>query len=202
MTVDSRDRVTNRRRVLRMGPPLVILRGRCKPPKIDAMKTFLPCALVALLAGSGFSQSPTPSPFPGAASKSASPNPATADGFDKQQLLGTWEGFVSEGDDTRPGQRRMNVSLTITPDKITSGGAGNVGEGSYRISGGNGKLQQIDGTGTGGIYRGKVYKGIFTLEGNLLKWCSSDAGRPRPTVLRTNYAAGQYLIVLTRKPQR
>ncbi|MEP6670793.1 MAG: hypothetical protein ABJF10_16665 [Chthoniobacter sp.] len=163
------------------------------------MKMLLSCALLALLHHSGLAQSPTPSPFPGWANKGATPNPAATGGSDKQQLLGTWEGFVSEGDDTRPGQRRMNVSLTITPDKITSGGAGNIGEGTYRISGSNGKLQQIDGTGTGGIYRGKVYQGIFTLEGNTLKWCSSDASRPRPTILRTNYAAGQYLIVLTRK---
>ncbi|MDR3403149.1 MAG: hypothetical protein P4L99_11695 [Chthoniobacter sp.] len=165
------------------------------------MKTLLPCALVALLTHSALSQSPTPAPFPGWTNKGATPNPTTAGGFDKQLLLGTWEGFVSEGNDTRPGQRRMAVSLTITPDKITSGGSGNVGEGTYRISGGNGKILQIEGAGTGGIYRGKVYQGIFALEGNTLKWCSSDAGRPRPTILRTNYAAGQYLIVLTRKPQ-
>jgi uncharacterized protein (TIGR03067 family) len=157
------------------------------------MKTLLACTLLALLAHSGLSQSGTPTPFPGRANN--------AGGFDKQQLLGTWEGFVSEGDDTRSGQRRMNVSLTITLDKITSGSSGNVGEGTYRISEGNGKILQIEGIGTGGIYRGKVYQGIFTLEGNTLKWCSSDAGRPRPTILRTNYAAGQYLIVLTRKPQ-
>ena len=68
-----------------------------------------------------------------------------------------------------------------------------------QVSAGDGKLRQIDATGTGGHYQGKVYPGIFTLEGNTLKWCSGEAGYPRPKTLFTNFPGGQYLMILTRK---
>jgi uncharacterized protein (TIGR03067 family) len=152
------------------------------------MKTSPSCAIVALLMQSALAQVGIPSP---AVSKSA--------GFEPAQLIGKWEGFVSTGDGSNPSQRSANVSLTITADKITCTSAGSSGEGTYHITSGASKLHHIDGTGTGGIYQGKVYLGIFTLEGNTLKWCSTEGSRNRPTVLRTNYGAGQYLMVLTRK---
>ena len=95
--------------------------------------------------------------------------------------------------------RRMNITLNISGDKITSGGAGNIGEGTYRVSAGSGNLKHIDATGTAGQYAGKQYEGVFTIDGNTLKWCSGNPGKGRPTALRTNTAAGHFLMVLTRK---
>jgi uncharacterized protein (TIGR03067 family) len=170
------------------------------PSLPETMKTLLPCALLALLVHSALAQSKsTPPPFPGWADKVATPSAGVAGATDKKDLLGQWEGFVSMGDGANPGQGRMNIKLNITPDKITSSGAGNIGEGTYRISGGSSKLQHIDATGTAGQYRGKQYEGIFTVEGNTLKWCAGDPGSGRPTALRTNPAAGHFLMVLTRK---
>jgi uncharacterized protein (TIGR03067 family) len=164
------------------------------------MKTLLCCILLAELVYFASGQSQTPSPFPGWAGKGgATPAPNTA-AFDPAQLIGKWEGFVSTGDGSNPSQRSANVSLTITADKIVCSSAGSSGEGTYHITSSASKLHHIDGTGTGGIYQGKVYLGIFTLDGNTLKWCSTEGTRNRPTILRTNYGAGQYLVVLTRKP--
>jgi len=152
-----------------------------------------------LFALAALAQTQTPTPVPSGTDKTATPAIPTAADFDPRELLGVWEGYLVDGDGSKTSQRTGNVSLTITADKITTSIQGNAGEGTYRISAGDGKLRQIDATGTGGHYQGKVYPGIFTLEGNTLKWCSGEAGWPRPTALRTHFAGGQYLMILTRK---
>ena len=159
---------------------------------IAAMKRRVFRALLCTLLFTSASFAQTSAPFPGWATKTA--------GADKKDYLGAWEGYLTDGDGSNPGQRRMNISLTITDNKIASGGQGNVmGEGTYKVSGGSGKLRRIDATGTSGQYQGKSYEGIFTVEGNTLKWCSGNPGKGRPTALRTNTGAGHFLMVLTRK---
>lgn len=156
------------------------------------MKIIFPLAVVlVLLVHRTFAQ--TPAPFPGWASK-----PAAAD---KKDYLGQWEGHLTDGDGSNPGQRRMNISLTITEKQIVSHGQGNLmGEGTYKVSGSSAKLRRIDATGTAGQYQGKEYEGIFTVEGDTLKWCAANPGKGRPTALRTNTGAGHFLMVLKRKP--
>ena len=163
------------------------------------MRTFpsLPLCAALLLAHSAIAQTQTPPPFPGWANKMATP-PGSAPASDKD-LLGQWEGFVSEGDGTNPKQRMANITLTITDGHVNSTGSGTIGQGTYRITGSAGRVHHIDAVGTAGQYAGKRYEGIFTLEGNTLKWCAGDPGRGRPTMLRTNPGAGFFLMVLTRK---
>jgi uncharacterized protein (TIGR03067 family) len=167
------------------------------------MKTLLLCALLALLVHTTVAeQKSTPPPFPGWATKMSTPavgtpSPGARATSENSELTGKWEGYVTMGDG--PSQRRMNITLKIAADKITSSGAGGAGEGTYHIAPGNGDFQNIDSTGTAGMYRGKLYDGIFTLEGNTLKWCAGDPGKGRPTALRTNPQAGHFLMVLTRK---
>lgn len=116
-------------------------------------------------------------------------------------MVGEWEGFVTDGDGSNAGQRRMNIALSITKETITSsGGGGMTGTGTYQVRAGEGGLNRIDARGTDGQYAGKQYEGIFRLEGNTLKWCSGNPGRGRPSELRTNSGAGYFLMVLTRKP--
>ena len=167
---------------------------------------LLPCVLLALLAFGprALAQSKTtPPPFPGWANKATpgvgAATTATAAAGDNKDFLGVWEGALMNGDGSNPGQRQMNMNLTITPDKITSTGQGTPGDGTYRISGTTGKFRHIDATGTSGQYNGKHYEGIFTIEGNTLKWCSGNPGSPRPKELKTNMGAGCFLMVLTRK---
>ena len=165
-----------------------------------AVKTLLPCALLGalLLTHHALAQSRTPPPFPGWANKTTPAAGATS--TDNKDFLGEWEGYLADGDGSNPGQRRLNVTLSITKEKITSGGQGNMtGKGTYKVSGGEGKLRHIDATGTSGQYAGKHYEGIFTVEGNTLKWCSGNPGKGRPTALKTNTGAGHFLMVLTRK---
>lgn len=160
--------------------------------KVSGGHTSFICSiglLSLLLIGDSFAQAPTP--FPGFAGKSAV--------ADKKDFLGEWEGYVTDGDGSNPSQRRMNISLSIGENKITSSGAGNIGEGTYKISGASGKLRRIDATGTAGQYQGKLYEGIFAVEGNTLKWCSGNPGKGRPTALKTSTGAGHFLMVLTRK---
>lgn len=114
-----------------------------------------------------------------------------------KSLVGEWEGHVVEGDGSNQGQRRMNITLTITDKKITAtGGQGQpMGDGTYRTSG-----RQIDATGTSRQYQGKTYPGIYSVEGDTLKWCScNERSRTRPTALRTSTKDGHFLMVLTRK---
>ncbi len=181
------------------------------------MKTLLPCTLLGalLLAQHTLAQpKTTPPPFPGWANKttpgaipSATTTPgattttgataaATADGKD---FVGQWEGAVMNGDGSNQGQRQMNISLTVTAEKISAAGQGTMGDGTYTISGGAGAVRHIDARGTSGQYAGKNYEGILTVEGNTLKWCSGSPGAVRPKEFRTNPRAGCFLMVLTRK---
>jgi uncharacterized protein (TIGR03067 family) len=156
------------------------------------MKTLFPSTLLVslLLTHGAFAQ--TPAPFPGWTARTT--------GADKKDYLGEWDGYVTDGDGSNPGQRRMNIGLTIAENKITAGGQGNLmGDGTYKVSSGGAKFRRIDAKGTSGQYQGKLYEGIFAVEGNTLKWCSGNPGKGRPTALKTNTGAGHFLMVLTRK---
>lgn len=124
--------------------------------------------------------------------------PARAQGAAADKaLIGEWEGQMMDGDGSNPGQRRMNISLMITDKKITAtGGRGEtMGDGTYKVSG-----KHLDTTGTSGQYQGKKYLGLFSIEGDTLKWCSgNDKARTRPAALKTNTKDGHFLMVLTRK---
>lgn len=162
------------------------------PELLAAMKRLIFCVLLLDLLRAGI-LAQTPAPFPGWPGKSSTAQ-------NKVDYIGQWEGHVTDGDGSNPGQRRMNITLTITEDRITSGGQGNMmGEGTYKVTGG-GKLRRIDATGTAGQYQGKRYEGIFSVEGDTLKWCAGNPGKGRPSELRTNTGSGFFLMVLKRKP--
>lgn len=141
---------------------------------------------LAILAQSTLAQTPPPAT-------------AAADSFDPQQLIGVWEGYLVNDDGSKPSQRTGTVTLVITAETIKTTAQGNQGEGTYHVSAGDGKFHHIEATGTAGHYEGKVYPGIFTLEGDTLKWCSAEAGWPRPKELKTRFSEGRYLMILTRK---
>lgn len=127
--------------------------------------------------------------------------PATGGGAaDPKEFLGTWEGYMADGD----GSRHGDIKLEITADKITASnprGGQVMGAGTYKIAGGTAKNRRIDAKGTEGQFAGKTYQGIFSIEDGTLKWCSANDNprSQRPTALKTNVQAGQFLMVLTRK---
>lgn len=116
----------------------------------------------------------------------------------RKQLLGTWEGAVVGDEHT--GARRATIrELTITLDRIsaTDGDGRSLGEGSYRLAE-EGGLLTIDATGVSGPAMGQTMLGIWKLEGDTLRWCSANAGKPRPGEFKTR-SSGPYLMVLTRR---
>ncbi len=119
-----------------------------------------------------------------------------------KSLIGTWEGWLVDGDGSQKSQQRQRIGeLVITAQQITCKDArgGSMGAGTYRI-GGNGAVRTIDATGTAGQPSGKAFQGIYQVSGDTLKWCSgNDRARTRPTEFKTNVGNGHFLMLLTRK---
>ncbi|MCC2670883.1 MAG: hypothetical protein K0Q72_3354, partial [Armatimonadetes bacterium] len=115
-----------------------------------------------------------------------------------RQLIGTWKGQIVDG-----GGAQGPIEVTefvVTPDKITATRSGSrfpMGGGSYRLGNQQG-MRTLDATGTEGGARGKSFMGIYTLEGDTLRWCVANPGRPRPTDIASRAAQGQYLLILNR----
>jgi uncharacterized protein (TIGR03067 family) len=127
---------------------------------------------------------------------------AQADKAERAKLVGTWEGWIVEGDGSTKAQQRQRVSeMVITATEISAkdGGGRSMGTGTYQ-TGGSGALRTMDNTGTGGPTAGKRFMGVYRLEGDTLKWCSgNDRARTRPTELRTNTGQNHFLMILTKK---
>lgn len=117
-------------------------------------------------------------------------------------LIGTWEGWLVDGDGSQKSQQRQRISeMVITAAQITckDGGNRSMGAGTYR-TGGTGALKTIDASGTAGQPQGKAFQGVYQVSGDSLKWCSgNDKARTRPTELKTNVGNGHFLMILTRK---
>lgn len=117
-------------------------------------------------------------------------------------LIGTWEGWVVEGDGSKDSQRRQRVGeLVITAAQINAkdGRNGSMGTGTYKL-GTAGAAKTIDATGTAGQPSGKTFLGIYQVSGDKLKWCSgNDRAKTRPMEFKTNVGNGHFLMVLTRK---
>lgn len=120
---------------------------------------------------------------------------------ERQKLAGTWRGFVVAGRGER--EDRGPVKLTevvITADTVTARDDNqSFGEGKYKLD-----LTQtprrMDSSGTTGNVKGREFTGIYTLEGDTLKWCVANPGKPRPTEYKTTTAV-QFYMVLKRVPK-
>ncbi|MEM7015541.1 MAG: hypothetical protein AAF585_29125 [Verrucomicrobiota bacterium] len=113
------------------------------------------------------------------------------------QVLGNWKGYMANSS----GEPDSPISLEITEDSITARRfSGEVmGTGSYRVRG-SGKMR-IDVEGTSGEYEGKDYEGIISVEGNTLKWCSTNDNPTarRPREFQTDIQQNHFLLVLERE---
>ena len=117
---------------------------------------------------------------------------------EREKLAGTWQGFVVNGKGENPNAGPVKLEVTITGDKMTAkdlqAGNKSMGEGSYKL---DIAKKTIDPTGTAGPEKGKSYQGIYSLEGDTLKWCVGNPGDARPTQFVTK--SGQYLLILKRQ---
>jgi len=119
------------------------------------------------------------------------------DATQRRRLEGRWTGQIVDGGGE---QGPVEVAeMLITPDRITARGPYGraFGEGQYRLEGGQ-SLLNLDAMSTAGPGRGKIYLGVYSLEGDTLRWCVANPGRPRPTELVSRARQGQYLMILKR----
>jgi internalin A len=118
---------------------------------------------------------------------------------EREQLAGTWK-VTSAERDGQPDKGSLNAITMFTADgkwsvKSTDG---TTGDGTYKLDPGK-KPKAIDYTMNYGPNKGKPHEGIYELEGDTLKICRSDSGKPRPKEFATETDSGQMLFVLTRE---
>jgi internalin A len=114
---------------------------------------------------------------------------------EREKLAGTWKIISAEKDD-QPDKAAKNAITTYTADgkfsvKLPDGTSS---EGTYKLDPGK-KPKAIDFTPS----KGKPHEGIYLLEGDSLKICHSDPGKPRPNEFAAQAESGQTLLVLTRQ---
>jgi len=110
--------------------------------------------------------------------------------IDKQRILGVWAGGM-------PGEPGT-IELTITPSKIVGRNPRNgksLGEGTYEI---DSTKKTIDAHVINGPFGGKTYLGLYSLEGNTLKWVSNGGRKKRPVDIVHRPDRDQFLMVLER----
>jgi uncharacterized protein (TIGR03067 family) len=123
---------------------------------------------------------------------------------DRQKLIGTWTGWIVDGRGDRPNAMIGKIAeMVITERTIRArDDQRDMGEGNYRLGRDQG-WGTLDAAGVGaGPTRGKTYLGIYQIDGDTLRWCTANPGRPRPTQLMTRRGDGWYLMVLQRVRQR
>ena len=118
---------------------------------------------------------------------------AEGDAEARKTLAGTWKGRVDEG--------ATGHVLTITTSGITGtkDGKQDLGAGSFKLDLTT-KPWRMDAKGTKGPQKGRTYLGIYSLEGDTLKWCVSMPGSEPPKELATK--DGQFLLILKRQKER
>lgn len=111
---------------------------------------------------------------------------------DRKAILGVWSGGM-------PGDPPGSIELTITATRITGRNARtgkSLGEGSYEIDPG---AKTIDARGIEVPVRGRTYLGVYSLEGNILKWCANSRSKKRPNDLVHRPDKDQWLMLLERQ---
>lgn len=113
-----------------------------------------------------------------------------ADAEARRDLLGTWKGRVDDG---ATGHVLVFKTTSVSG---TKDGKQNLGTGTFKLDQTK-KPWRMDATGTKGPQKGRKFLGIYTLEGDTLKWCVSVPGGEAPTEFVTK--DGQFLLILQRQ---
>jgi len=122
----------------------------------------------------------------------AAPPSAKPDSAERKRLSGTWRGRLAN-------ENEPTIELIITPTtikgrSIKSGES--LGEGTYRL---DPAKKTIDTHGIKDPVKGTDYLGIYSLEGNTLKWCSSNGSHKRPRTLASARDGSSFLMILERQ---
>ena len=118
---------------------------------------------------------------------------------EREKLAGTWK-VISAERDGQPDKVSKDALTTYTADgKFSVKFAdGTTGDGTYQLDPGQ-SPKAIDYTMNYGPNKGQSHEGIYALEGETLKICRSDPGKPRPKEFATKTDSGQMLFVLARQ---
>jgi uncharacterized protein (TIGR03067 family) len=124
----------------------------------------------------------------------ADPDPAE----EVKKFAGTWKGYVVDGKGENPNRGPVKLEITVKGDTITAvqDGKTDLGEGTFTL-----KLlkdeKQIDAVRSKNPGKGQTFLGIYSLEGDTLKWCVTTRKKDRPTEFITK--TGQFLLILKRE---
>jgi uncharacterized protein (TIGR03067 family) len=94
----------------------------------------------------------------------------TPKGDDREKILGVWSGGM-------PGEPKGSIELVITPTTISGRNARtgkSLGEGTYDLDPAN---KTIDARGIENPVRGRTYIGLYSLDGNTLRWCANSRSK-------------------------
>lgn len=119
---------------------------------------------------------------------------------ERQKFVGLWKGFTVEGRGENPDRGPVKLELRITEKTIK----GLEFKGTNVVDHGEGTFvldlskdpKYLDGVKTNERGRQQNYIGIYTLEGDTLKWCVSPQ-KVRPETFETK--KGQFLLILKRQ---
>jgi uncharacterized protein (TIGR03067 family) len=128
---------------------------------------------------------------------------APSEAQERARFVGVWKGFTVEGKGENPDRGPVKLELIIKertmrgieikgPDRIDHG------EGEYTLQL-DANPRHLDAAKTLPRGRKQAYIGIYTLEGDTLKWCVSPQ-KVRPTSFETK--KGQFLLILKREAKK
>jgi uncharacterized protein (TIGR03067 family) len=128
--------------------------------------------------------------------------PAANEAAERQRLVGTWVGFAVDGKGDHPDRGPVKMELTITEKSMR----GVQLKDQERVDHGAGEFvlaladnpRHLDASKTSERGRKEEWVGVYTLEGDTLKWCVGR--RDRPKVFETT--KGQFLLILKRQPAK
>jgi uncharacterized protein (TIGR03067 family) len=119
---------------------------------------------------------------------------------DKEKLQGTWRHVSVIGNGEKlPEDFVKRRRIIIKDDKITEKeGEKTINEVAFKLDATK-KPRVIDADPPGESGKDKTSLGIYSLEGDTLKFCFTDPGQERPTDFTSNPGSGRTLIVFKRE---
>lgn len=131
---------------------------------------------------------------------SAAPKEGVSDeAGERQKLAGLWKGFAVQGKGEQPDRGPVKLELTFTDKtihgiQITSDDRIDHGTGDYLLNL-SADPHHLDGVRTNERGRKDEWLGIYSLEGDTLRWCVGRNQRPD----RFETVKGQFLLILKRE---
>lgn len=118
---------------------------------------------------------------------------------ERAKFVGLWKGYTVEGKGENPDRGPVKLEITITEKtmhgiQIKEGGNIDHGVGEFTLDL-SANPRQLDAAKTNPRGRKQAYIGIYTLEGDTLKWCVTPQ-KERPQTFETK--KGQFLVILKR----